>query len=171
MIRVCSPPSASHGHQTQGGHGQTKHSNCPAHSAGGPTGPHAAQVAAFDGQREDLACGNPHGERAECGHLGPRRIHVGLDSAVTQPAKHIGRRTAELKPGSVAELERTGALLKERFGSGVGIDAITADGADDWRSWLTGRHMAEATVRKHTRNAKTVFGEAVERELIPKNSF
>jgi len=100
----------------------------------------------------------------------------------------------DLKPASVRSLRGTGNLLIEHLGD-VPIDAITADVAADWRAWMTGRPiqeplknertqrvqatesdtpsrtMAEASIRLHCRNAKAIMGEAVRRELLPRNPF
>ncbi len=85
--------------------------------------------------------------------------------------KYISQREGDLKPASIAELRRTGKLLKAHFGEDTTLDRITRNGAADWRSVLADRGLAEATIRKHCRNAKTVFSEAAERDLIEKNPF
>ena len=90
-----------------------------------------------------------------------------------------------MKPASIVELERTGELLREHFGDSTPIDAITVDGAHDWRVWLQGktrtrakrkgkgkaRPFTEATLRKFTRYAKVVFRAACKRKLIADNPF
>ena len=85
--------------------------------------------------------------------------------------KYLYQRKSDLKPGSIERLEDTGEKLRRFFGENVPIDAITADAAMDWRSGLIDEGLAEATARLHCRNAKVVFGDAVDRELIRRNPF
>ena len=97
--------------------------------------------------------------------------------------KLLAQRT-DLKPSSRNKLERTKSLLLAFFTDDPPIDAITADGAKDWRAWLQQQParkpkdeedkpdpLSEGTVRLHCRNVKAVFNEAVERELIQANPF
>ncbi len=85
--------------------------------------------------------------------------------------RYIGQREADLKPSSVRALSRTGVLLREHFGNALPINEITPALAADWRSWVATQGLAEATVRQHCRNSKSIFNEAVERELIQANAF
>jgi integrase len=85
--------------------------------------------------------------------------------------KHIAQKTGTVAPRSIQLLEQTKARLVARFGSATPLDKITADGALDWRAAMLEDGLSEATVRLHTRNAKTVFNDAVERELISRNPF
>lgn len=74
-------------------------------------------------------------------------------------------------------------LLVERFGEGHLIGAITEGDAERWRRWLLSRPvrwdgegkptktMAAATVSKHVKRAKSMFGEAVKDRLLPENPF
>ncbi|MCH9023494.1 MAG: phage integrase SAM-like domain-containing protein, partial [Planctomycetes bacterium] len=51
------------------------------------------------------------------------------------------------------------------------MDQITVGDCHDWRAWLANRGFAEASLRTHARNAKTVFRAAVEDELIARSPF
>lgn len=85
--------------------------------------------------------------------------------------KYIGQREGDLKPASIRDIRHTATLLRDHFGCALAIDAITRDSAADWRSGLAASGVAEATVRKNVRNAKAIFSEAVDRELIGANPF
>ena len=98
----------------------------------------------------------------------PAPVSPTLDTWLT---KYIGQRKADLKPESIKKLNRTAELLKEYFTETAHLDAITPNEAKDWRAWLAARGLAEATVRLHCRNAKSMLTEAVERELIDSNPF
>lgn len=85
--------------------------------------------------------------------------------------KYIGQRTADLKPSSIVKLKVTARRLREHFGPDQCIDAITPSSAKDWRVALATQELSEATVRLQVRNAKSIFNEAAERELIGANPF
>jgi hypothetical protein len=57
------------------------------------------------------------------------------------------------------------------FGTDILIEKLTPNDAKDWRVEMVAEPLAEATVRLHCRNPKTIFGEALERELINRNPF
>ena len=65
----------------------------------------------------------------------------------------------------------TANRLRSHFDVDTPIDTITPNDAKDWRAWLISERLADATVRLQCRNAKTIFNEAVEREIIGKNPF
>jgi integrase len=91
--------------------------------------------------------------------------------------RHIAQRRVELKPSSIARLTGTKMRLLEYFGIAIRLDALDVDAAKSWRSWLCNQltygdqKLSEATVRLHCRNAKTIFADAAERELMPSNPF
>ncbi len=111
-----------------------------------------------------------HGKLAAVRLIPPREPRPVAPTLGTWLDKYIGQRTG-LKPASRKSIMRTGYYLKEHFGADVGIDQVTANGAADWRAGLLARELSEATVRLHCRNAKAIFNEAVERELIDANPF
>ena len=74
-----------------------------------------------------------------------------------------------LKPTSLLRLRQTAERLIKALGEKVRLNEITTAETAAWRASMPGEPLAEATVRLHCRNAKTIFGEAVERELITLN--
>jgi len=61
----------------------------------------------------------------------------------------------DLADASDRDQRTTAAMLLRYFGPGRDIDAITRLDAAKWRAGLSG---SDATARKHTRNARTLFG-------------
>jgi integrase len=76
---------------------------------------------------------------------------------------------SNLKPSSITKLRQTESKMLAFFDSETFLRKITVDDAANWRAWLTEQGLSEATVRQHCRNAKTMFNEAVERDLIDKS--
>ena len=141
-----------------------------------------------------------HEKLADTGLIEPRRPRPTAPSLSKWLETCIGQRGTVLKPASIRSLELTAKRLKEFFGEAHAIDAITVSTSKEWRAWLFNPPKAkdspaaahegektepgatqkskkerkapsEATVRLHCRNAKTIFGEAVECELIAENPF
>jgi integrase len=83
---------------------------------------------------------------------------------------YIAGKSGGVSPRSIQLLEQTRDRLVAKFGSGTSISRITPDGAMEWRADLL-KTLSEATVRLHTRNAKSLFNHAVDRELIARNPF
>ena len=84
--------------------------------------------------------------------------------------RYLGQRKGDLKPATIDDYRNTGNLLVNHFGNDTPIDKITPDDAADWRAELFPR-LSDATIRKHTRNAKLLFGAALDRETISRNPF
>lgn len=78
---------------------------------------------------------------------------------------------ASLKPESRRKLEQTRTKLEAFFGKGKAIHQITAEDASRWRDDLGKKGLGEAAVKTHIGNAKTMFREAVERELLTRSPF
>ena len=78
---------------------------------------------------------------------------------------------AGLKPASRRKLEQTVTHLIERFGSGRPIHDIGPDDAATWKQDLEGSGLSKATVKTHVGNAKTIFAEALARELLERSPF
>lgn len=85
--------------------------------------------------------------------------------------KYIGQREGDLKPSSIVKMERTIYFLKSYFGGETLIDAITENGAHDWRAWLRTQGINDATAGSHVRIVKQIFTNAVKRKLIAANPF
>ena len=86
-------------------------------------------------------------------------------------AKYIEQRSTELAKESIRKLRDTSKRLDAFFGHNRQLSEITPSEAADWRAELLASGLKEATVRGHCRNAKTIFNEAVAREMIPTNPF
>jgi len=108
--------------------------------------------------------------------------------------RFVAERRGELAPSSIQRLNVTARWLMEYFGDTILIDALTPDAAKSWRAWLAQqpiqhhkakrgkrspikpaatavKHLTEATLRLHCRNVKSIFNDAVARELLPRNPF
>ena len=97
--------------------------------------------------------------------------------------KYIDQRRSELKAGSIERLERTAGRLKSFFGGQTRLNELTPAGAADWRAAMLAEkqphqrgdvpkpRLTETTVRNYSRDAKTIFNAAVDRELIDRNPF
>ncbi len=85
--------------------------------------------------------------------------------------KYIDQRKHELAPSSIERIEQSADRLRHFFGEKIPINTITPDAAKEWRASMLAIPLSEATVRLHSRNAKGIFNEAVDRELIKRNPF
>jgi len=112
-----------------------------------------------------------HARLATVGLVEPRQAVTPTISLGTFADKYLAQRSPELRSASVQRLAQSIRRLRGHFGDDRPIDAISADDAADWRADLIGAGLAEATVRLHCRNAKALFNNAVERELLPRNPF
>ena len=84
---------------------------------------------------------------------------------------YLEAKRLEIEPSSVKRIEDSIRHIKQFFDESLTINRITAAMAKDWRTSMLKQGLAEATVRTHSRNAKTLFNYAIERELIKKNPF
>ena len=62
--------------------------------------------------------------------------------------------------------EQTRRLLVEYFGREKPLASITRADGKRWRDWMIARPLAEATVAKHCKRAKTLFSHAVDDRLL-----
>ena len=97
--------------------------------------------------------------------------------------KYLEQRRRELAAGSIERLTRTGKRLEAFFGSKTRLDELTPAGAADWRAAMLAEmtpakkgeeqkpRLSETTIRNHSRDAKTIFNAAVDREIISRNPF
>ena len=77
----------------------------------------------------------------------------------------------DMKPESIRKLKQTKTKLLAFFGDGLELRKITVQDAADWRKFLKGLPLSEATIKIHCGNAKTMLAEAVQRKLITDNPF
>ena len=78
---------------------------------------------------------------------------------------------AALKPESRRKLGQTRAKLEGFFGKDRALQHISAEDASRWRASLAKSGLSEAAVKSHVGNAKTMFRELVEREVLPRSPF
>jgi len=84
---------------------------------------------------------------------------------------YLNRREKIVKPQTLVRLRQTERALVSYFGESRLIKTITAGDAEDFRDHLTGKGLAENTVRKHIANARGWFTYARKRRLIDENPF
>ncbi len=77
----------------------------------------------------------------------------------------------DLAKGTKMLHKKTAEYLIEYFGGLRRIDRIDRSETANWRIFMSGKEVAEATVCGHVRNAKTIFKRAVDRDLSPMNPF
>jgi integrase len=111
-----------------------------------------------------------HARFAKVGLFEPRENAKDLTLS-TWSEKYIEQRSTELAKESVRKLRDTSKRFDAFFGHNRQLSEITPSEAADWRAGLLTSGLKEATVRGHCRNAKTIFNEAVTREMIPTNPF
>ncbi len=73
---------------------------------------------------------------------------------------YIASRT-DAKPNTIRNYKQVRRLLCEHFGERCPINSITPSAADKWRRWMLARPLAQSSVSKHTKRAKTMLAEAV----------
>lgn len=78
---------------------------------------------------------------------------------------------SSLKPESQRKLEQTRCKLGEYFGEDRPLHELTPDLASLWRENLVSQGLSEAAVKTHVGNAKTIFSEAVRREVMARSPF
>ncbi len=102
---------------------------------------------------------------AHAGLVDPREPLVNVPTLGAFLDKYIAGKVGGVSARSVELLEQTAGRLKAHFEPQTPLDHITPDGAADWRGEMLSDGLSEATTRLHTRNAKSIFNAAVEREL------
>ena len=112
-----------------------------------------------------------HGRMARLGLCPARNPESDAPMLGEWMTKYINQRGSDLKPASIERLGQTADRLKAFFGEETKIDELTASGAADWRAAMVGEKLAEATIRLHARNAKSMFAAALDRELIRRSPF
>jgi integrase len=101
--------------------------------------------------------------------------------------RYFELRSGKLAEGTLALHNESARRLKERFGTDTRIDKISRAQAAEWERWLETRRdkdgkplldedkkpltRSPATVCRHIRDAKVIFGMAVEQDLLPYNPF
>lgn len=75
------------------------------------------------------------------------------------------------KASTIEQIEISRHNLLESLPDGIRLDEVTGGHAEDMRSMLQGRGLAEATIRKRCSRAKQFFTSAMRRGLIRSNPF
>jgi integrase len=83
---------------------------------------------------------------------------------------YIASRT-DAKPNTIRNYKQVRRLLCEHFGERCPINSITPSAADKWRRWMLARPLAQSSVSKHTKRAKTMLAEAVRDRLLAESPF
>jgi len=84
--------------------------------------------------------------------------------------RYIAARS-DLKPKTVKNYEAVRDRLVKHFGADRDIRTITIDEAAKWREEMVASELSDASVRGFCRDAKTIFREAAERDLIRRSPF
>lgn len=111
-----------------------------------------------------------YGQMVAAGLAEPRDATAAVPGLKAFCDAYIAGKSGGVSPRSIQLLEQTRGRLVAKFGSATPINRITPDGAMDWRADLL-KTLSEATTRLHTRNAKSLFNHALDRELIARNPF
>lgn len=73
----------------------------------------------------------------------------------------------DAKPTTITNYKQTRRLLVEQFGERKPLVSITPADCEKWRRWMLGdKKLAQPTVAKHVKRAKTMFAEAVADRLL-----
>jgi|688.fasta_scaffold00289_61 integrase len=78
---------------------------------------------------------------------------------------------SDVKRSTIVNYKQTQRLLTEYFKESKLISSITAADCERWRRWMLARPMAQASVSKHVKRAKTLFAEAVADRLLAESPF
>ena len=113
--------------------------------------------------------GDVHDRLAKVGLCEPRTPFLKAPTLGKWIATFLEQRQHGLKPSSLRLYRQTRDRLEVRFNENLDISTITAADAAAWRASLSAEGLAEATIRLHCRNAKVIFGEALDQQHIAKN--
>lgn len=147
-----------------------------ANGSGGKPEPDTAQwVAGLDGRIRDTL--------TKWGLIEAKRATTDADFQLGPFCdSYIAKRT-DVAQGTIDNYGHARRLLVEHFDEDRLIESITVADAEQWQRWLLARPvawdddgnvtktMAEATVSKHIKNAKTIIDNAVKGRLIDSNPF
>lgn len=117
--------------------------------------------------------GNPRERLVAFGLAAPISTTSNLDGSMSLADyldNYIASRV-DCKPTTITNFKQTKRLLVEHFGAKCSLRSITAADADRWRRWLIARPLAQASVSKHVKRTKTMFGEAVRGRILRESPF
>lgn len=76
-----------------------------------------------------------------------------------------------LKPNTIRNFKQSRRHLLEYFTEAKRLQEITAGDAEEWRAWMIGKGVSDATVSREVKRARQFFRFAVRKKLIPENPF
>ncbi len=152
------------------------------------------QARAVAGHLEDLANAKAHGIRASAEAIAwsaslekrnrEKLVRWGLVEAseqvtIAESNRSLGafvdaylKTRTDAKATTITNYKQTRRLLVEYFGESKALASITAADAEKWRRWLLGdKELAQPTVSKHVKRAKTLFAEAVSDRILKASPF
>jgi integrase len=138
--------------------------------AGKPRGKSLGLRAKYSKRQARMLCGNLERD------LNAGRLKDGPAPALERYCEAYLDGRQDLAEGTLALYRDTIRALTKHFGSERPIDTITKADARDWRGALargelSTRKPSEATSCRYTREAKALFGQAVDDDLLPGNPF
>jgi len=126
----------------------------------------------------------------------PAARDVGKAPSIAEWGVKFAEFRNDLKPGSAAMYAKTFDYLSRHFNGETRLDRITPGGAEDFGVWLAKQPvirckpksapegqakpikkppavvlLSKATVARHIRNCKVIFGRAIDRNLLTENPF
>ncbi len=105
---------------------------------------------------------------AKVGLIPPREVsHTTLGEFLDS---YIANRP-KAKPNTIRNYKTTRRHLVEYFTEGKRLRDITPGDAEEWRLWMIGKGLSEATVSRDVKRAKQFFRFAVRKKLIAENPF
>ena len=111
-----------------------------------------------------------HARIAAVGLAEPRRPAVEKATIDTLTAEYIKRR-GDLKKHTIKNFGQARVTLLKFFGPTTPADAINRGQATDYRRWLEGRKLAEATISTNIKKCRQMFGDAIDRNVLTVNPF
>lgn len=91
--------------------------------------------------------------------------------AKAEPVELARPKESQIAERSIELLVATRERLLKALGAATPLDKVTASDAMDWRAAMLEGGLSEASVRLHSRNAKSLFNGAITREILTTNPF
>ena len=84
---------------------------------------------------------------------------------------YLARKRVDVKPKSFKRIEDTMQLVRKHVLTTLPADKVNYAIAQDFQAMLRKSGIADGTVRLHIRNCKTLYNDAIKREILAKNPF
>lgn len=111
-----------------------------------------------------------HARIAAVGLAEPRRPAAERVTIDTLTADYIARRS-DLKKHTIKNFGQARVTLLKFFGPTTTADAINRGQANDYRRYLEGRKLAEATISTNIKKCRQMFTDAIDRDVLTVNPF